>query len=91
MTSVRPTTPATFVRVAGGVEQAKFVLAAVKVFNRATSLGGTESLIEHRSSMEGPSSPGTSDWKTAIAAAMPEANRMQPPPSSITSMRSAYS
>jgi cystathionine gamma-synthase len=26
----------------------------VKVFTRATSLGGTESLIEHRASIEGP-------------------------------------
>ncbi len=28
----------------------------VKVFTRATSLGGTESLIEHRASSEGPTS-----------------------------------
>jgi cystathionine gamma-synthase len=49
------------IRVAGGAEQAKAVLAAVKVFKRATSLGGTESLIEHRSSMEGPSSPVPDD------------------------------
>ena len=31
--------------------------AAVEVFTRATSLGGTESLIEHRASVEGPDSP----------------------------------
>jgi cystathionine gamma-synthase len=37
------------------------VLAAVKVFQRATSLGGVESLIEHRSRMEGPSSPVPED------------------------------
>ena len=49
------------IRVAGGVEQAQAVLAAVKVFKRATSLGGPESLIEHRSSMEGPSSPVPDD------------------------------
>jgi cystathionine gamma-synthase len=49
------------IRVAGGVEQAKAVLAAVQVFKRATSLGGVESLIEHRSSMEGPSSPVPDD------------------------------
>jgi cystathionine gamma-synthase len=49
------------IRVAGGVEQAKAVLAAVRVFKRATSLGGVESLIEHRSSMEGPSSPVPDD------------------------------
>jgi cystathionine gamma-synthase len=45
------------IRLAGGAEHARAVLAAVKVFKRATSLGGVESLIEHRSSMEGPSSP----------------------------------
>jgi cystathionine gamma-synthase len=28
----------------------------VKVFTRATSLGGVESLIEHRASVEGPQS-----------------------------------
>lgn len=33
------------------------VAASVRVFTRATSLGGTESLIEHRRSMEGPDSP----------------------------------
>jgi cystathionine gamma-synthase len=33
------------------------VLAAVRVFKRATSLGGVESLIEHRRDAEGPSSP----------------------------------
>jgi cystathionine gamma-synthase len=49
------------IRVAGGVEQARAVLAAVNVFKRATSLGGVESLIEHRSSMEGPSSPVPDD------------------------------
>jgi cystathionine gamma-synthase len=48
-------------RVAGGVDHAQAVLAAVKVFKRATSLGGVESLIEHRSSMEGPSSPVPDD------------------------------
>jgi cystathionine gamma-synthase len=44
------------IRLAGGAEQAMAVLGAVKVFKRATSLGGVESLIEHRRSMEGPSS-----------------------------------
>jgi cystathionine gamma-synthase len=29
----------------------------VKVWKRATSLGGVESLIEHRASVEGPTSP----------------------------------
>jgi cystathionine gamma-synthase len=49
------------IRVAGGADHARAVLAAVKVFKRATSLGGVESLIEHRSSMEGPSSPVPDD------------------------------
>ena len=49
------------IRVAGGAERARAVLAAVEVFKRATSLGGVESLIEHRSSMEGPSSPVPDD------------------------------
>ena len=49
------------IRVAGGADQARAVLAAVEVFKRATSLGGVESLIEHRSSMEGPSSPVPDD------------------------------
>ena len=44
------------VRVHGGEERARAVAAAVRVFKRATSLGGVESLIEHRASSEGPSS-----------------------------------
>jgi cystathionine gamma-synthase len=42
------------VQVRGGVEDAMAVAARVKLFTRATSLGGVESLIEHRASMEGP-------------------------------------
>jgi len=49
------------IRVAGGPERAKAVLASVRVFKRATSLGGVESLIEHRRSTEGPSSPVPGD------------------------------
>lgn len=41
-------------QVAGGKDQAMEVCRKVKLFTRATSLGGTESLIEHRASMEGP-------------------------------------
>jgi cystathionine gamma-synthase len=37
------------------------VLREVRVFKRATSLGGVESLIEHRRSNEGPSSPVPDD------------------------------
>jgi Fe-S cluster biogenesis protein NfuA len=45
------------IRLAGGESAAMAVLAAVKVFKRGTSLGGVESLIEHRRSTEGASSP----------------------------------
>ena len=43
-------------RVKGGREEALAVAAKTKVFTRATSLGGVESLIEHRASSEGPTS-----------------------------------
>lgn len=43
--------------VGGGPERAKRVAGACRVFVRATSLGGVESLIEHRYSIEGPDSP----------------------------------
>jgi cystathionine gamma-synthase len=49
------------VRFAGGREHALAVLEGVEVFKRATSLGGVESLIEHRRAMEGPSSPVPDD------------------------------
>jgi cystathionine gamma-synthase len=42
--------------VAGGAVQALGVVASANVFTRATSLGGLESLIEHRASIEGPES-----------------------------------
>ncbi len=45
------------VEVRGGAEAALAVLSRVKLFTRATSLGGPESLIEHRASVEGPDSP----------------------------------
>ena len=44
------------IEVAGGKERALAVASRVKLFTRATSLGGVESLIEHRASMEGPHS-----------------------------------
>ncbi len=44
-------------RVRGGRDAAVRVASRVKVFVNATSLGGTESLIEHRASSEGPGSP----------------------------------
>ncbi len=43
-------------QLAGGREAAVAVASRVKLFVRATSLGGTESLIEHRRSSEGPTS-----------------------------------
>jgi cystathionine gamma-synthase len=42
--------------VTGGRERAMAVVAATRLFTRATSLGGVESLIEHRQSIEGPHS-----------------------------------
>src|SRR5207244_13277217 len=44
-------------RVAGGEANAMSVAGAVRVFKRAVSLGGVESLIEHPRSHEGPPSP----------------------------------
>jgi cystathionine gamma-synthase len=44
------------VQVPGGASEALAVVSRVRLFTRATSLGGVESLIEHRASMEGPSS-----------------------------------
>ena len=40
--------------VKGGSEEARKVVNSVKLFLQATSLGGVESLIEHRASVEGP-------------------------------------
>ena len=40
-------------QVKGGQEMAFAVAGKVKIFTRATSLGGVESLIEHRASIEG--------------------------------------
>ena len=45
------------VRVAGGEAAAIATAANVQLWKRATSLGGVESLIEHRASIEGPASP----------------------------------
>jgi len=40
--------------VNGGPDEAKCVINSLKLFTQATSLGGVESLIEHRASVEGP-------------------------------------
>ncbi|TYC63232.1 aminotransferase class V-fold PLP-dependent enzyme [Rhodobacterales bacterium] len=44
------------VLIKGGKEDALKVTGALKVFQRATSLGGTESLVEHRHTIEGDGS-----------------------------------
>jgi cystathionine gamma-synthase len=41
-------------QVRGGREDAMGVAAKLRVFTRATSFGGTDSLVEHRASIEGP-------------------------------------
>jgi cystathionine gamma-synthase len=45
------------IRVKGGEAAAIATAANVEIWKRATSLGGTESLIERRASVEGPGSP----------------------------------
>jgi len=42
--------------IAGGAEAALRTASRTRLFTRATSLGGVESLIEHRASIEGPGS-----------------------------------
>jgi cystathionine gamma-synthase len=44
-------------QVRGDAARAMAVAAKVRIFIRATSLGGVESLIEHRASIEGPDTP----------------------------------
>jgi cystathionine gamma-synthase len=48
-------------RIAGGEAAAIAAAAHMKLWKRATSLGGVESLVEHRSSIEGAGSPCPSD------------------------------
>jgi cystathionine gamma-synthase len=45
------------IQVAGGEGAAIHTAAKVGLWKRATSLGGVESLIEHRASVEGPDTP----------------------------------
>jgi cystathionine gamma-synthase len=45
------------IRVKGGEPAAIATAAHVRIWKRATSLGGVESLIEHRASVEGPDTP----------------------------------
>lgn len=44
-------------RIMGGEARAMAVAAALELFKRATSLGGVESLVEHRASIEGEGTP----------------------------------
>ena len=45
----------------GDGDRARFVMSRLKVFKRATSLGGVESLAEHRAPVEGPDTPAPQD------------------------------
>jgi cystathionine gamma-synthase len=49
------------IRVKGGERGAVATAANVKIWKRATSLGGVESLLEHRASVEGANSPAPPD------------------------------
>jgi cystathionine gamma-synthase len=42
------------VQVGANAEESRAVASRLALFTQATSLGGTESLIEHRASVEGP-------------------------------------
>ncbi|WP_306015639.1 PLP-dependent aspartate aminotransferase family protein [Oceanicaulis sp. MMSF_3324] len=49
------------IRLKGGADAARKLCASTEVFLQATSIGGVESLIEHRKPIEGPSSPTPDD------------------------------
>src|SRR3954451_10461354 len=49
------------IRLRGGERAAIATAARVDLWKRATSLGGVESLLEHRASVEGPDSPCPTD------------------------------
>lgn len=61
MRQMRDTGGMLSIQVAGGAAAAMRVAAKVRLFTRATSLGSTESLIEHRRSVEGPHSTTPDD------------------------------
>jgi cystathionine gamma-synthase len=63
------------IRVAGGEAAAIAVAAQTKLWKRATSLGGVESLIEHRASVEGPASPCPADM-LRLSAGIEDANEL---------------
>jgi cystathionine gamma-synthase len=49
------------IRIKGGEAAAIATAARVELWKRATSLGGVESLVEHRASVEGPGTPVPGD------------------------------
>jgi len=49
------------IQVGGGAERALAVIEKLRVWVRATSLGGVESLAEHRYTVEGPTTPTPPD------------------------------
>ncbi len=48
-------------RLAGGAQAAALMVTRTRLFHNATSLGGVDSLIEHRGPVEGPTSPVPDD------------------------------
>lgn len=42
------------VQVGASADEARAIASRLELFTQATSLGGTESLVEHRASVEGP-------------------------------------
>jgi cystathionine gamma-synthase len=59
--------------VKGTRQEAINITQRAKVFVNATSLGGTESLIEHRKVVEGPDSP-TPDHLIRLSVGIEEVN-----------------
>jgi cystathionine gamma-synthase len=61
------------IRIKAGEKAAIATAAGVKLWKRATSLGGVESLIEHRASIEGPDSPCPPDLlRLSVGLEVPE-------------------
>ena len=53
--------PVVSLRMRGGASAARRVVERLRLFHNATSLGGVESLVEHRGPVEGPGSPVPDD------------------------------
>lgn len=53
--------PVVSLRLAGGPAAAQRMVEGLRLFHNATSLGGVESLVEHRGPVEGPGSPVPDD------------------------------